>query len=218
MRRPNELEVEITVGRDFLAKPPSEKSQMPRALRLGDGDEIWLVPMMFDAVCDDARLAYRVEIKVDINPETSIAEIWHLSVVQREHGDPVHAAGLRTLPLAAILQTSVREAAVFMTKDKNLRGYVQTKPAKMPGELFLAQATDRRARSKRRKNAPQASEAAVAKRLVDGLRRSGVRSWQAEACRQLGVSRATLYRRLGMTAPAKPKPKPKPKTKKRGKR
>jgi len=175
-------------------------------------DEIWLVPAMFEGECSDESLPYRVRFAVEINPATSIAEIARLDIYQLLDGEPVHAAGLRHLPLATILQAAVRAAATFYTKDDALGGYVQTTPAKRPKPRSVARATDRRAGAKNRKNSSPAAEAQAIANTVANLKRRGVKAWRKQTCDMHGISVATLYRRLDQAAGVK-----KPKTKKRGK-
>jgi predicted DNA-binding protein (UPF0251 family) len=192
----------------------ADKDRVQLSMRGDDTGEIWLVPAIYEAECDDDSLPYRVHFWVEINAETSLAEIARIDIYARPDGEAVHARGIRDLPLAAILQASVREAATFFTWDDRLDGYVKTTPTKRPKPRAVSGATDRRTRSPKRKNAPKASDADSIMQTVESLRRRGVRDWVKQACNAHGVSRSTLYRRLENAE----KPKPNPQTTKRGKR
>jgi len=195
------------------ATPITDRRRVNLSIPGDDTGEIWIVPAMFEAECDDDALPYRVRFAVEINPATSVAEIARLDIYQLIDGEPVHAAGLRDLPLAAILRAAVRAAAIFYTKDAGLGGYVQTTPAKRPKARSVARATDRRAGAKNRKNSPRATDAESVRQTVADLKRRGVRDWAGQACKAHGLSRATLFRRIKLADKSNP-----PKTKKRGKR
>jgi hypothetical protein len=190
----------------------ADKDRVQLSMKGDDTGEIWLVPAIYEAECDDNALPYRVHFWVEINAETSLAEIARIDIYARPDGEAVHARGLRDLPLAAILQASVRAAATYLTWDDRLDGYVKTTPAKRPKPRAVSGATDRRARSPKRKNAPKASDADSIMQTVESLRRRGVADWVEQACKAHGVSRPTLYRRMRQWHRSNPQ------TKKRGKR
>lgn len=176
-------------------------------------DEVWVVPAVFTAECDDDRLPYAVGITVEVNVKDQLCEITRLDVTARDDGEAVHASGLRDLPLAAILHESIQAAAVYLTTDKHF-GNVQTWPRKRIKPIAVARATDRRTITAQRKNRPPLTEAEAIRRTSDDYRRRGLPDYIKRTCDAHGISRATYYRRLGEAVPAKPKPK----TKKRGKR
>ena len=208
MRQPENLRIDIKHA------TPLEDRRRPHLSIVGDDtDEIWLVPAIVEAECDDETLPYRLHFWIETNPATSVTEIARLDVYARPDGEAVHAAGLRDLPLAAIIRATVREAATYLTRDAALGGYVKTMPAKRPKARAVARATDRRAGAARRKNSPLASDAESIRETVEALKRRGVRDWVGQACKAHGVSRPTLYRRLRQSYRSNP-----PKTKKRGKR
>ena len=178
---------------------------------VGDNtDELWLVPAIIEASCDDDALPYRIEYVIEINPATSIPEIARLDVYARPDGEAVHAAGLRDLSLASVVRETIRQAAEYLTKDDGLGGYIKTTPAKRPKARLVASAADRRGGGARRKNSRAESDAGSVRQTVADLKRRGVRDWETQACKAHGMSRATLYRHLGQSNPTK--------TKKRGKR
>jgi hypothetical protein len=207
MRHPDRLSVSIT-NRTSL----TEKNAVQLSMKGDDTGEIWLVPAIYEAECADDALPYRVEFSVKVDPTTSLAEIVRLNIHARDGGEPVHARGIRELPLAAILQASVRAVATYLTWDEGLDGYVKTTPAKRPKPRGVSGATDRRARSKKRKNTPKASDANSIMQTVESLRRRGVTDWVDQACKAHGVSRPTLYRRMRQWQITNPQ------RKKRGKR
>lgn len=195
------------------ATPLNESGRVNLAIPGDNMGEIWIVPAMFEAECDDDALPYRVRFAVKINPATSVAEIARLDIYQLIDGEPVHAAGLRHLPLAAILRAAVYEAATFYEMTESVGGYVETLPAPRLTARSVARATDRRAGAKNRKNSPSALDAEWVIQTVADFKRRGVRDWVDQACKVHGMSRATLYRRIKLADKSNP-----PKTKKRGKR
>lgn len=177
---------------------------------VGDNtDEIWLVPAIVEATCDDEALPYRIEYTIEINPATSIPEIARLDVYARPEGEAVHAAGLRDLSLASVVRETIRQAAEYLTKDDGLGGYIKTIPAQRPKARVVASAADRRGGGARRKNSRADSDADSVRQTVADLKRRRVRDWETQACKAHGMSRATLYRHLGQSKPTQ--------TKKRGK-
>jgi hypothetical protein len=206
--RQRDFAIEITEA------TPLSDGRRAHLLMEGDApDEIWLVPAIFTAKSVDSSLPYWVKFTVEVNPANSLAEIARLEAYQWPDGEPVHATGLRDLPLATLLKAAVRAAAVCVTKDDALGGYVLTEPAKKPRPLQLARATDRRARSKKRKNTPRQADIDALARTVAELRRRGVKRPVDVAAKHHGLSRAAAYRWMSKATASK-----KPTTKKRGKR
>ncbi len=193
---------------------PLQDHSRPHLSMVGDNTgELWLVPAIIEASCEDDALPYRIEYLIEINPATSIPEITRLDVYARPEGEAVHAAGLRNLSLASVVRETIRQAAEYLTKDDDLGGYVKTLPTKRPKARAVASAADRRGGGARRKNSPAVTDAESVRQTVEDLQRRGVRDWVEQACKAHGLSRPTLYRRLRQSHRSNP-----PKTKKRGKR
>lgn len=186
----------------------------PHLSMVGDNTgELWLVPAIIEASCDDEALPYRIEYVIEINPATSIPEIARLDVYARPEGEAVHAAGLRDLSLASVVRETIRQAAEYLTKDDDLGGYVKTLPTKRPKARAVASAADRRGGGARRKNSAAQAEAEAIAATVADLKRRGVKTWEQQACKMHNVTRATLYRRIKKAGAIEST-----KTKKRGKR
>ncbi len=75
----------------------------------------YVVPRLFDVAFQDPRLAYDVLLTISMRPDGP--RCTHLDVLERPDGGEVTAVGLRSLPLALLMQQGARFMAREQTVD-----------------------------------------------------------------------------------------------------